>query len=113
MAVRSSIQTSRSGTAFPSYANRVGAHAAHARDRAFDGPDHIRDRDLGRVAGEPVATVGAALASDETAVPQVGEDVLEELLRDRLGSGEPLSLDLSRCHGSELDHRPERVVDLG
>ena len=91
----------------------VGTLAAHARDRAFHDPDHVGDRDLRGRPGEAVAAVGAALARDEAAVAQVGEDVLEELLGDRLGRREPLALDLLRGGDGELDRGAEGVVDLG
>ena len=42
---------------------------------------------------------------------EVDEDRLEELLRDPLRGRQLLSLDEAAC-GSELEHRPKRVVDL-
>ena len=94
-------------------AELVGTLAADARDRPLDDADHVGDGDLCRWPREPVAAVGAALARDEAAVAEVGEDVLEELVRDRLGGGESLALDLPGRRRGELYRRTEGVVDLG
>ena len=91
----------------------VGPHPAHARDRPLDRADHVRDGDLLGRAREPVAALDAALARDEPRVAQVEEDVLEELRRDRLRSGDALALDGPLAGGDgELDRRPHRVVHL-
>ena len=106
IAVRSSIHTSRSGTAAPVVRDRVGTLAADARDRPLDDADHVGDGDLRGRPREPVAAVGAPLARDEAAVAEVAEDVLEELVRDRLGGGQPLTLDLLRSDRRQLDRWP-------
>ena len=62
----------------------LGPLAAHVRDRALDGADHVGQRDLGRGLRQPVAAVGAPLALHEAGVLQVEQDVLEELQRDLL-----------------------------
>src|SRR6185295_3796277 len=67
---RTATHTSRSGAAAPRYST-----SSERRPR------------------EPVAAVGAALAADETALPQVAHDVLEELERDLLRLRDPLGLD--------------------
>ena len=70
--------------------------AADAGQRALDGADDVGERDvLGRL-GEPVAAVGAALGADEPGVAEVGEDVLEELVGDRLGGRQRVALDRAR-----------------
>ena len=71
----------------------LGADAAHVRERAVDGANHVGDRDLCRRPGEPVAALCAALAADEAVVPKVAEDVLEELERDLLRLRDPLAFD--------------------
>ena len=43
------------------------AGAAHGRDRALDGADHVREADLGRRLRQLVAALGAALARDDLA----------------------------------------------
>ena len=43
---------------------------------------------------------------------QVGEDVLEELQRDRLGGRERVALDRAAAGGGELDGGAEGVVGL-
>ena len=68
------------------------AVAAHGRDRALDGPDHVRQADLRRRLRQPVAALGAALARDDPAAAEFVGDVLEELERDPLGGRERLAL---------------------
>ena len=65
--------------------------------------------------GELVAAVGAAPGADDAGPAQLGEDVLEEVLRDVLALGEVLALHRHavRLGGGELDRRPHRVVRLG
>ena len=54
-----------------------------------------------------------ALARHEAGVPQLEQDVLEELRRYLLCGREPLALHRPGGRGSQLGHRPQRVVDLG
>src|SRR5205085_520480 len=65
---------------------------ADVRDRPLDRADHVRDADLLGRPREPVAALDAALRADEPRVPQLGEDVLEELERDFLRLRDPLAL---------------------
>src|SRR5262249_21242011 len=65
--------------------------AAHVRNRALHCADHLCDRDLVRRASEPIAAFDAALAADDSGVPQVAEDVLEELERNLLRLSDSLA----------------------
>ena len=65
--------------------------------------------------GELVAAVGAAAGADDAGPAQLGEDVLQEILRDALAAGQDLAL-----HGhpvgldrGQLGRRSNRVVSLG
>ena len=64
----------------------LGRLAADAGQRALDGADDVGEGDLLGRLGEPVAAVGAALGADEPGVAEVGEDVLEELVRGSSGT---------------------------
>ena len=75
--------------------------------------DDLGDRDLVRRSGKLVPALGAALAGDQAAAAELGEDALEELRRDVLGRGELLGRRQAGWRRRELRHRPERVVDLG
>src|SRR6476646_5583566 len=68
--------------------------------------------DLRGRPAERVSALDAAPARDELRVAQVEQDALEELLRDPLGRRELLALD-ELPGGGELEHRAQRVVDLG
>ncbi len=72
----------------------LGPDAAHVRERALDGTNHIRERDLGGRAREPVTPFRTALARDEPGVLEFEQDLLEEAERDRLRAGERLRLDV-------------------
>ena len=61
------------------------ALAADADERALDRADDLRELDLLGGLGEPVATLGAALAAHDARAAQLREDVLEERHRDLLG----------------------------
>ena len=62
----------------------VGPDALHRGERAFDRPQHVGHGDLVRGPGELVAAVGAAPGVDDPGPAELGEDVLEEVLRDPL-----------------------------
>ena len=102
------------GLGDPGVLDLLGPLAAHVRDRALDGADHVCQRDLGRVLCQPVAAFGAALALYEAGVLQVEQDVLEELQRDLLGRGDVVAFDRPlACNSRELGARANGVVDLG
>src|SRR6185295_17548404 len=62
--------------------------AAHRRvDRLVDGVDDVRDADRRRIAGERVASAGAAYALDEPTPAQLAEELLEIRQRDVLAVG--------------------------
>ena len=64
-------------------------------------------------ARQRVPAVGAAVARDDPGAAQLEQDVLEELLRDALGVGEPLSGHRPpAAAGRQLHQRPHRVVHL-
>ena len=52
-----------------------GAH--HRRDRAFEGAEDLAHPDLGGVAGELVAAVGAPRRDDEAGVAEAHDELLE------------------------------------
>ena len=82
---RTAIQISCSGSAAPRYSTSSGASPR----TLASGPSTARMTSASEISsagcGEPVAAVGAALGAHEPGVAQVGEDVLEELVRDLLG----------------------------
>ena len=80
--VRSSSQTSRSPVGRAVVLELVRPHAAHGGDRPLELADDVGDRDLLRRPRELVAAFGAALARDQAAAAELGEDALEELRRD-------------------------------
>ena len=109
---RTAIQTSRRRSAEPAYSTCSGP-----TPRTFAiGPSTPRITSATVISSgrprEPVAAVDAALAADEAGVPQVAEDVLEELERDLLRLCDALALDRAVSRRCELDHRPQRVVHL-
>ena len=71
----------------------LAPHAADVRERAVDGANDVGQADLRGGPGEPVATLRPAPAADEPGVPEVGEDVLEEVRRDLLRLRDPLALE--------------------
>ena len=54
----------------------------HVGERPLHRPDHLGDRHLGGVPGQPVAAVGAALAADDAGSTELREDALQEAHRD-------------------------------
>ncbi len=56
-------------------------------ERSVDAADHVGDADRGRGGCQPVSAGGAAAAFDQALVAELGENGLEEFLRDggRLG----------------------------
>ena len=80
-------------------------------ERALHGPDHVGEGDLLRLAGEPVASPGAAPGAHQARVLELEQDVLQELQRDVLGFGELLALDrLLVGRGRQLERGAHRVV---
>ena len=77
----------------PGVVELLGRVLVDVGERPLDRADHVGDRDLGGVAGEPVAALGAAPRLDQARVLELEQDVLEELQRDPLGLGQPLALD--------------------
>ena len=92
----------------------VGTDALDRGQGPFDGPQHVGDGDVVGGPGELVAAVGAAAGADDPGPAELGEDVLEEVLRNPLRPGQELTLDrFARFLGRrELDRRPYRVVRL-
>ena len=71
----------------------LGAQAVDRHERPVDRADHVGDRDrLGR-AGEAPAAGLAALRHHDVGAAQVGEDRLQEAVRDALGLAELLGAD--------------------
>ena len=70
--------------------------AAHGRERTIECAHHIGNGDIRRLAVEPVAALGAALAGDDAGLAQLTQDSLEELDRDLLRRSDLLALDQLR-----------------
>ena len=81
---RSATHTSGSRSAAPPYDELVGPDALHRGQRTLDRPQHVGHGDLVGGPGELVAAVGAPPGADDPGPAQLGEDVLEEILRDPL-----------------------------
>ena len=88
-----------------------GAH--HRGDRALEGAEDLAHPDLGGVAGELVAAVGASRRDDEAGVAEAHHQLLEirpgEVLlgRDLRERGRPLAE-----MPAELNHEPDAVLAL-
>jgi hypothetical protein len=94
-------------------AGLLGGLVVDVGQRPLDRPDNVRDADLGRSAGEPVAAAGAALGLHQPRPLQLEQDLLEELQRDPLRLGEHRPLDRGAVRARrELERRPHRVVRL-
>ena len=113
-AARTATQTSRSFSAAPLVVEVLGSVLVDVRERSLDGANHVGDRDLRRLAGEPVPAARAAPSLDQSGVLELEQDVLEELERDLLRLGESLTLDrLALGRSRELERRSHRVIGLG
>ena len=89
---RSATHTSGRCSAAPVVVQLTRDGSLHRGQRPLDRAQHVGDRDLGRGPGELVAAVGTAAGAHDPGPAQLGEDVLEEVLRDRLAPGELLAL---------------------
>ena len=110
---RTATHTSRNRSALPWY-----VISSERTPRTFaSGPSTARITSASVISSagprEPVAAVGTALAGDETRVPEVDQDVLEEVERDLLRLREPVALHRAGAGRGELDGRADRVVRLG
>src|SRR3954453_8434790 len=84
-----------------------------AAERAVEELDDLERSDLGRVAGEAVAALDAALRGEDAGAAQRGEELLEELDRDVATTGELADRDGAVAAGAaELGQRLERVRAL-
>ena len=111
---RTATQTSRMVLGGPRVVGRLRRRVLNVGERPLDRPDHIGDRDLLRLLGEPVATARPAPGPHQPRVLELEQDVLEELQRDLLRFGEPLALDgLLVGRGGQLQRGPNRVVGFG
>src|SRR5207253_3155794 len=87
--------------------------ALHRRDRALERLHHLIHRDLLGGTGQPVATMGAAGAHDQSSLAQTCHDLLEISERETLGLGDRLEARwlLGRLP-AELDHQSHAVLRL-
>ena len=100
--------------AAPGYSASSGGPPRTDRERTLDGADDVGDGQLGRRLGEPEAALGAAVAAHDPSVPELAEDVLQEVERDALRVRDPLGLDRLLVGGSrQFDGGPYRVVGFG
>ena len=86
--------------------------AAHVRKRSFERAHDLGERDLVGGARQPVAALDAALGGDDAGVPQLREDVLEELDRNALGGRDAVALGGPVARDRKLGAGPQGVVDL-
>ena len=94
------------------WAGRLGSTAI--RKRAVDGPDHVGDGDRLGLAGEAPAAGLPALRHHDVGTPEVGENGLEEAVRDPLRLAELLGADSRAiCAHRDLDQGPQGVVGFG
>ena len=110
---RTATQVSRRRIVEPWYSMSSGAWPATEPS----GPSTARItsatvmRSAGRASAWPA--VGPAVARDDPGAAQLEQDVLQELLRDALGLGQPLGRDRrAGARRRELDERAHRVVHL-
>src|SRR5205085_2979277 len=78
------------GTGGAVVADRLRTFAVDADERAVDRTDDVGDSDVRGFAGEPPPAGLTTLALHDTRAPQVGEDRLEEAVRDLLQTAELL-----------------------
>src|SRR5436190_145845 len=91
-----------------------GAAAVSVRHLSPRQVSSLRQGDLLRRPGQPVAALDAALAADDPGLSQVAQDVLEELERHLLGLRDALALDRAAAVDCcQLDARAQCVVGLG
>ena len=86
--------------------------AAHVRERALERAHDLGQRDLVGGARQPVAAFDAALRGHDAGVPELREDVLEELDRNGLGGRDAVALGRPVARDRELGAGSQRVVDL-
>jgi len=92
----------------------LGSKPVHADQRTVNRPDDVGDADIAARSPEPPPTALAPHAHHDSGAPEVGEDGLQEAVRDVL---EPPQLLCRHRHAinarSDLDQRPQGVVGLG
>ena len=62
----------------------LGREVAHRGERAVDGEQDLPHRDRGRRAGQARTPAGTTVGVHDPGAAQLGQDVLEEVLRDLL-----------------------------
>src|SRR5580704_12257778 len=93
-------------------AGSLGPEPPHLGQWPVQGTDHVGDRHVVGVAGEPVPALGAPLAGDDPGAPEVGQDRAEEAGRQTLLPGQGLGR-LRRPGGGQGEQRTDAVVHLG
>lgn len=95
----------------------VGAHALHGCQRTLDRPQYLGHRDRRGGPGQLVAAFDAPAGAHDAGAPELGEDVLQEVLWDLLEPGELFPFDrplVAPGRGrSQLDGGADCVVGLG
>src|SRR6185437_1459807 len=76
------------GGAILARAKRGDRGAGNGSEGTVEGAHDRADRDLVGRARESVPAALALLGVDETGVPEFGQDMIEELFRDRIGFGD-------------------------
>ena len=93
------VHVAEAGAAADAGVDRILARADHGRDRALERLDDLAHPDLGGVAGELVAAVGAARAGDEARLAKADDQLLEVRPRQVLVVGHLGQADRARRRG--------------
>ena len=118
MALRASTMTRRTGQDLRSPQSSQGRNAvteAHGirRERTIEGAHDRADADLMGRARERVSAALAFLGVNEAGVPELGQNMVEELFRNRIGFGYPRDLSqLARRQASEMHHGLQAILPL-
>ena len=93
----------------------VGPDALDSRERAFHRSQDLRHGDLISGSRELVATLGTAARAHDAGPAELGEDVLEEILRNVLTASQLFALDRAALilERRELHCGPHRVIGFG
>ena len=117
-ALRASTMIRRTAQVLRSAQSSQGAEggdggAGNRRERSVENAHDGADADLVRRPGERVAAALALLGIDQSRVPQLGQYVVEELLRDRIALGDVGDLgERARLDSCEMNHGLEAVFAL-
>src|SRR4051794_41932457 len=93
---------------------RLGREVTNGRKRPVDGEQDLADGDGRSRPGEARAPARPTVGVDEPGAAELGEDVLQEVLRDVLGGGDlPGTQGAAGRGGRGVGERPPPGVRLG